>query len=103
MCAACLWSFTEDKSCENFVNIGVHFVQLQVEDVEGDGGLDVQEGEDVSNKIVVSILMYGLLNAVKETLGITCQVEDRVMLGWMLEIIIYTRRFLQELELHPQR
>ena len=46
----------EGKSCEYFVNIGVHFVQLQVEDVEGDGGHDVQEGEDVSNKIEVNKL-----------------------------------------------
>ena len=34
----------EDKSCEYFVNNGVHPVQLHAEGVEG-GGVDVQEGE----------------------------------------------------------
>ena len=34
----------EGRSCKYFVNIGVHPVELHVEDVEG-GGLDVQEGE----------------------------------------------------------
>ena len=48
-------AFCEDKSCEYFVNSGVHHVQLHAEDVEG-GGVDVQErevGEDVRIRIHV--------------------------------------------------
>ena len=53
MWSTCLFSFTayrEDKSCEYFVNIGVHPVWLQVEDVEG-GGVDVQEEGDVGEDV----------------------------------------------------
>ena len=46
-------AFCEDKSCEYFVNSGVHPVQLHAEDVEG-GGVDVHErevGEDARIRI----------------------------------------------------
>ena len=47
-------AFREDKSCEYFVNIGVHPVQLHAEDVEG-GGVDVQEGEAGENQVRIRI------------------------------------------------
>jgi len=47
-------AYREDKSCEYFVNVGVHPVQLQVEVVEG-GGVDVQEEGDVSEDVRIRI------------------------------------------------